>query len=286
LRLAVGIATKGRAGILAETLAGLARQSRPPDRLLICHTAPEDVAGLAESGEFILAPASTTLQRNVLMDAAADCELMVFLDDDVVLDPAYLAATERAFLKAADIVVTTGTLLADGAKGPGLSHADAARLLDGCTPDMSAAPLPAFNGYGCNMAVRLDAVRAHGLRFDERMTFYAWYEDLDFTRRLGGHGRIVRLPGAVGVHLGVKLGRVSGARLGYAQMVNPVYLAAKGSYPWSHALRSVARHLAMNALRAWRPEPYVDRRGRLRGNLAGLADLLRGVVSPERVRLM
>lgn len=285
MQLAVGIATKGRAGILAETLAGLARQTRPPDRLLVCHTAPEDIAGVPGSGAFILAAPSTTLQRNVLIDAAADCDLMVFLDDDMALDPGYLAATERGFA-AVDIVVSTGTLLADGAKGPGLSHAEAARLLAGVAPDLAAAPVPAFNGYGCNMAVRLDAVRAHGVRFDERMTFYAWYEDIDFTRRLGAHGRIVRLPGAVGVHLGVKLGRGSGRRLGYAQMVNPIYLARRGSYPWGHALRSMARHLAINALRAWRPEPYVDRRGRLRGNLAGLADLLRGRVAPERVRLL
>jgi hypothetical protein len=41
--------------------------------------------------------------------------------------------------------------------------------------------------------------------------------------------------------------------------------------------------MAMNIVHAPRPEPYVDRRGRLRGNLLALADLLRARMAPERV---
>jgi hypothetical protein len=36
-------------------------------------------------------------------------------------------------------------------------------------------------------------------------------------------------------------------------------------------------------LHAPRPEPYVDRRGRLRGNMLALGDLLRHRMAPERV---
>jgi hypothetical protein len=39
----------------------------------------------------------------------------------------------------------------------------------------------------------------------------------------------------------------------------------------------------MNALRAARPEPYVDRRGRLVGNALALRDLLIGRMTPERI---
>ena len=118
---------------------------------------------------------------------------------------------------------------------------------------------------------------------DERLPLYAWYEDLDFTRLLGRHGEIRRLPAARGVHLGVKFGRGSGVRLGYSQVINPVYLGRKGTYPWNRALRSIARHCVMNLLRSPAPEPWVDRWGRFRGNLAGLADLLRGKADPMRV---
>ncbi len=89
--------------------------------------------------------------------------------------------------------------------------------------------------------------------------------------------------GAILQYLGAKSGRVAGDRLGYSQVVNPIYLARKGTFPWSHALPSAARHFAMNALRSLAPEPHVDRFGRLRGNLRALGDLLRGRAHPTRI---
>jgi hypothetical protein len=38
----------------------------------------------------------------------------------------------------------------------------------------------------------------------------------------------------------------------------------------------------MNMVRSLAPEPWVDRRGRLRGNLIAIADLLRGRMHPMR----
>ena len=126
-------------------------------------------------------------------------------------------------------------------------------------------------------------VRAHGIRVDERLPLYAWYEDIDVTRRLGAYGKILRLAGARGVHLGSKSGRVPGLRLGYSQVVNPIYLALKGSFPWSHAIPSAARHCLKNLLLAAFPEPWADRWGRFRGNMIGLWDVLRGRITPERI---
>jgi GT2 family glycosyltransferase len=141
-----------------------------------------------------------------------------------------------------------------------------------------------FSGYGCNMALRLAPMRAHGLRFDERLPLYGWQEDVDLSRRLAAHGRVVKLQRARGVHLGVKQGRGSGLRLGYSQVANPLYLSGKKcGYPWRRALSHLGCNLAMNLARAAWPEPYVDRRGRLRGNLLALRDLLLGRMVPERV---
>jgi GT2 family glycosyltransferase len=210
--------------------------------------------------------------------------VVLFLDDDFLPAPDYLAVTEGVFAARPDAAVTDGTVIADGAKGPGLTVAQGRALLAADRlPADAMACAPHFNGYGCNMAVRMATVRAHGLRFDEALPLYAWYEDIDFTRRLGRHGAILRLQGARGVHLGVKSGRVPGRRLGYSQVANPIYLARKGSFPWSHALPSALRHLAMNAARVAWPEPHVDRAGRLGGNLLAVWDLLRGRASPERV---
>jgi hypothetical protein len=41
--------------------------------------------------------------------------------------------------------------------------------------------------------------------------------------------------------------------------------------------------MAKNLARSGWPEPYVDRRGRLRGNLLALRDLAAGRMTPERV---
>ena len=287
MRIAIGIATRGRAPILAEVLHDLAQQSRAPDRVLICHVTPDDVADLpARFGEmqFLTAPAGLPRQRNAILDACGDCDAVLFLDDDFLCAPDYLRVTEAVLEAHPDCVVTTGTVLADGAKGPGISVEEGRAILGADrAPDDALAVAPHFNGYGCNMALRLAPMRAHGLRFDEQLPLYGWYEDLDLTRRLGVHGRILRLGGARGVHLGTKSGRVAGLRLGYSQVANALYLARKGSYPWNRALRSAARHLAMNAARAAFPEPHVDRMGRLRGNLLALADLLRGRMHPMRV---
>jgi GT2 family glycosyltransferase len=133
------------------------------------------------------------------------------------------------------------------------------------------------------MAFRMDVVRAHAIRVDERLPLYAWYEDIDVTRQLGRHGAILRLAGARGVHLGSKSGRVKQLRLGYSQVVNPVYLARKGTFPWNHAIPSAARHCLANLVRSLKPEPWADRWGRFRGNMIGLWDLLRGRAAPERI---
>ncbi|MGG5812415.1 glycosyltransferase family 2 protein [Falsiroseomonas sp. CW058] len=287
MRIAIGIATRGRAAILGETLGDLARQTRPADRILVCHPAPEDVAGLPARFphvEFLTAAAGACHQRNVIIDHAGDCDAILFLDDDFLCAPDYLAVTERVLAARPDCVVATGTVLADGAKGPGIGVEEGRRIL--AADRFAGDPLavqPHFNGYGCNMAVRLAPLRAHGLRFDENLPLYGWYEDLDLSRRLVAHGAVLRMAGARGVHLGTKAGRTPGIRLGYSQVANALYLARKGTYPWNRALRSVARNMAMNLARSLRPEPWVDRRGRLRGNLAALSDLLRGRMHPTRI---
>ncbi|MCO6417853.1 glycosyltransferase family 2 protein [Siccirubricoccus sp. KC 17139] len=284
MRVAIGIATRGRPAILAEVLRELRQQTRQPDRIIVCHVAPEDIGERQPGVEYLTAPAGLPRQRNAIMAECGDCDAVLFLDDDFLAAPAYLAATEAGFEAWPDVVVTTGTVLADGARGPGLSVAEGRAVLarDAYAGAWLEAQ-PHFNGYGCNMAVRLSVVREHGIRVDEALPAYAWYEDIDFTRALGRHGRIIRLAAARGVHLGVKVGRTPGLRLGYSQVANSIYLARKGTYPWDHALRSVARHCALNLARSPWPEPWADRWGRFKGNMLAFLDLARGRMSPGRI---
>jgi GT2 family glycosyltransferase len=287
MRLHVGIATRGRPAILAETIAELGRQTRAPDRIWVCHVTPEDVGALpAERPDigFLTTTAGLPRQRNAILEAATDADVLLFLDDDFFPAPGFCEALERAMDARPGCVVATGTVIADGAKGPGITP-DAARALlaaDAAPPDPLAAQ-PHFNGYGCNMAFRMSVVRAENIRVDEALPLYAWYEDIDVSRALGRHGEILRLAGARGVHLGVKQGRTPGRRLGYSQVANPLYLARKGTFPWSHALPSALRHTLINALKSATPEPEVDRFGRFRGNLLAWWDVARRRDAPGRI---
>jgi GT2 family glycosyltransferase len=286
LRVAVCIATKGRPAILIETLREVRCQTRPPDRIVVCYAEAADVAGMQDWAEVTLikGPHGLTAQRNVLLDEAADCDVLLFFDDDFLPAPQYIESVEQVFCEHDDVIVTTGKVIADGAKGPGFSYDFARQVLAADLRSGSRSGLSdAWSGYGCNMAVRNAAARRLATRFDERLALYGWYEDIDFTRRLAAHGKILRVEAARGVHLGVKSGRTSGRRLGYSQVMNCVYLARKGSYPWTHALRSIVKHLAINTCRSFWPEAWVDRRGRLMGNMIALGDLCRGSMTPERV---
>jgi GT2 family glycosyltransferase len=286
IKIAVGIPTVGRAPVLCETLRELAGQTCKPDRIVVCGTTPADTAGAeAAIGGLIAITAEVGLprQRNAIISAAGDVDVVVFFDDDFLPHPDYLGTVLYHMASHPGTVVATGTVLADGIKGPGLSAAEGRALL-GHAARQDAGVTQTFSGYGCNMAVRLAPMREHGLWFDERLPLYGWQEDVDLSRRLAAFGDIVRLHAAEGVHLGVKLGRGPGVRLGYSQVANPLYLSHKRrGYPLRRAMTHIATNMAMNMLRATWPEPYVDRRGRLRGNLLALRDFFGGRMIPERI---
>jgi GT2 family glycosyltransferase len=286
LRLAIGIATRGRAATLAALLPEIAKQTMQPNRIVVCGTQPDDLVGIEQGHpvELLISTPGLPNQRNAILATLQDCDIVLFLDDDFLMAPRYIEATLAAMQAHPDIVVSTGALIADDARGPGLSVTQALAMVEehagrGLIPGWDRAA----HGYGCNMALRLAPIFAHGLSFDERLPLYGWSEDVDFTHRLGCHGVIVKIRGAQGVHLGVKSGRTPGRRLGYSQVANPIYLFGKGSYSFGRAFRSVGRNLAANAMRAVQPEPFIDRRGRLHGNVVALADLLRGRLRPERM---
>lgn len=288
-RLIVAIPSVGRPGILAGTVRAMAAQERLPDLVLLSLSKLEDLGDLTPDAlpfpvELLLGRKGATLQRNRVLDVARGGDVVLFLDDDFLMAPDYLRRTERLFEAHPDVVVATGTVLADGILGPGLEPEAGRRLVETCTPAADEDALrPAYAGYGCNMAVRMAPVAAHALRFDERLPLYSWLEDVDFSRRLAPYGRIVKSPAMQGVHLGTKTGRTPGLCLGYSQIANPVYLVRKGTMTRRHAAEMMLRNSASNVLRSLRPPPWADYRGRLRGNLLALFDVVMGRDSPGRI---
>jgi hypothetical protein len=71
--------------------------------------------------------------------------------------------------------------------------------------------------------------------------------------------------------------------LGYSQIANPVHFMRKKSVRPPPLLRLMTKNVLANIFKSLRPEPWVDRRGRLRGNLTAFADLLRGRLAPGRI---
>jgi GT2 family glycosyltransferase len=276
----------GRPALLRAVLEELARQSRRPDRIVVCAPTHADVEAMPIDAkvEIIVGPRGLTSQRNAILARLDEFDIVQFFDDDFLPSPDYLLVMEHAFAMDPAIAMATGSLIADGVKGPGIDLETARSIL---AADATGAGGAAFerveDAYGCNMAVRLAAARASQCRFDERLPLYGWLEDLDFSRQLARVGRIVRLTGAKGIHLGVKQGRQSGVRLGYSQIANPIYLSRKGTCPWPRSLRLMGRNIAANLVRSLSPEPYIDRAGRVSGNLKAFGDLITGRLDPQRV---
>lgn len=285
MKLIVVIPTMGRKGILTKTLAHLARQRRLPDEVVISATDESDVGVIDEPRLKItrmFGKRGLTAQRNLALEhVLGRSDIITFFDDDFLPGEIYLERLIEAFARHPEWAVINGGVIADGARGSGLTFEEGLAALAAHDSRDSAPPLVTEHpgAYGCNMSMRSRDVGA--LRFDERLVLYGWQEDIDFTAQLRGRGKIVNLSTLPGVHLGAKTGRVSGVRLGFSQIVNPAYLVRKGTMPTSFAIELVLRNLLANLAKSIRPEPWIDRRGRLRGNIIAIGHLLSGRVEPE-----
>ena len=288
LKIAVGIATAGRRDIVRQAIDFLKHQTRPPDLLVVCPL-PSDRIDADAFADFpsqtivTSGPVGLCAQRNAILSQASSADLIVFFDDDYLAAPDYLKALEEIFATNSDVCAVTGVLLADDATGPGLTVEKGLAILKANTFAGSGELEKVFGLYGCNMAFRMKIIRENNLRFDENLPLYGWQEDVDFSLQIAPFGRLAKSDKLLGVHLGVKAGKTSGVRLGYSQIANPVYLSRKGTMSWRHARKLMSRNVGANLLRSLYPEPWIDRFGRLKGNMIALVDVLRGRASPVKI---
>lgn len=287
LRIAIVLASVGRPDELGQWKERLALQTRPVDAVVYSVVSQADLPPedkLVPGSKVLFGPKGSPAQRNTgLEHVLRDHDVICFFDDDYVPSRRMVEGVGWLFETHPDIISANGKLLADGINGPGIPYAEALDMLD----RWDASPrgeveMSAHGGglYGCNMVYRASAIANE--RYDETLPLYGWQEDLDFGARLMGRGRTVITDAFAGVHQGVKRGRTTGTKLGYSQIANPVYLVRKGTMGWSYAVRLMLRNVARNHLLALRPEPWVDRAGRARGNRAAIVDLLRGRDHPQR----
>jgi GT2 family glycosyltransferase len=285
MKLGLVIASHDRPEVLQRLLEALVSQRRIPDTIVISAVSPADIPPISESlsnVQTVFGRAGLTRQRNRGMSGLINTmDLIIFIDDDFIVGDDYFLNMESIFAQDDSIIGMSGNVIADGANSSGFTFEQGLQLAElyqkqehwwvcetGCT-------------YGCNMAFRTAAIGS--LRFDERLPLYGWQEDSDFCGALRGSGRIVWTNRVWGVHLGTKHGKGSEIRLGYSQIINPAYIVRKGNMSFGVAFRLMAWNLLANLVGSIRPESYIDRRARLRGNLIGVFHLLTGRLTPERV---
>lgn len=287
---AVIISTRGRPDIVSALVAQLSEQTRTPRHIFVIGSSADDIARLNPDQPHVTArvgrEGSSSQRNDGLALAGTRFAHIVFFDDDFVPSRFWIERMEAVFQSDPNIMGLTGTVLADGTTTAGISLEDARSMVQAHDADPKPANRirysPPYGGnMGCNMAFRASAL--DGMTFDERLPLYAWLEDADFRSRVEKRGKVVRADGLWGVHLGHKQGRGRGVTIGYSQIANAIYLARKGTVPKAHLVKLAVRNVIANLVRSARPEPFVDRRGRLQGNLLALLDFVRGRVAPERI---
>ncbi|MGI3170901.1 glycosyltransferase family 2 protein [Pseudooceanicola sp. C21-150M6] len=292
-KIAVVICSVGRPDALTDTLPWVYRQTVPASDVLLVVTKPADLppADVLEGYpglQVIYSEKGLPRQRNKGLDAVqSTCDAVFFIDDDYLPARDALAGIGRALDAFPEAAGFTGRLLADGIHTGGVELDEASQLITayedsaaGTAADVPVIKRELVGLYGCNMAYRCSMIGEH--RFDERLPLYGWQEDVDFAARLPGEK--IKVGSLVGVHCGTRSGReTSGKLLGYSQVANAIYLLRKKSLPAGFALKLMARNVMSNHAKLLKPEPWIDRRGRARGNWIAFRDLCVGRLHPERI---
>jgi len=226
--ISVVVCTKDRPAELARLLASLARQERRPDELLVVDAgrpvgdrvwaAAARLPGVA--CRHLRCPPGLPRQRNLGI-AAARGDVIAFFDDDVELEPGYLAAVLAVYARDAGGSVggVGGAQIPDPtpAEGPvrramarafGLETYGRGVVKRSGRPDYLFSPAVETDVEllsGCNMTFRRDVLATH--RFDERLAGYALGEDLELSYRVSSRWRLVATPAARLAHHHVGGGR-------------------------------------------------------------------------------
>lgn len=285
MKIAVVIASTMRPATLAVTISSLHRQSRQADKIAVSVTGLDDLPQpLSDDVSVVYSERGLSRQRNEgIRSLPNDTDIIVFLDDDMVLHRDFMRGIEKIFEAQPGAALIMGHLLANGS----VSVAKAIQMLD-CPADSvhyHVKQATFGNVYGCNMSVRYAVALAEP--FDERLPMYSYMEDMDFGTRVQRHGHVGYYYGSLAVHLRAKEGRVSQRSLGFSEVMNPAYLAVKGTIPRSHALTAfIIRKPLANIVRLVIGPQRKVRWNRLTGNFFALLLLCKGNVDPGQATEM
>jgi GT2 family glycosyltransferase len=214
--VSVVVATLRRPHLLRHTLRTLVRATPPPDEIVVVDGDPErsaraaanEVRAVARSVpiHYVDGPQGLTRQRNVGVTRARG-DVVVFVDDDVALEPDAFAHLRAAYADPA-VVGVTAQIVEPETRRFGRFRSPVRRLL-GREGTFTRFGYPRYPlqvvremdlefMFGCFMSGRRDVVADVG--FDETLPGYALAEDQDFSYRLSRRGRIRYVPRIVCYH--------------------------------------------------------------------------------------
>ncbi|MEB3196895.1 MAG: glycosyltransferase family A protein [Candidatus Sericytochromatia bacterium] len=233
-RLAVAIPTYMRGDVLIATLKQVLQQQPPADEVLVIDQTPAHLPEVAaqlqawadrEALRWIRqSPANLPAARNRALRETR-CEAVVFIDDDVVLEPGFLAAHRAALADPGVDAVAGKVVQARGWNHPKPPAGGWPReldyfyfQLDSDTPARGIANFP-----GGNHAIRVNTARRLG-GYDEAFVGWAFREESDMALRLyRAGGLIVYEPQAALLHLAAPAG---GCRIDQPQQAPPEWQIA------------------------------------------------------------
>lgn len=245
VRFSVVIPTMNRTHLLRETLQSLRACDPCPDEVIVIDADSDESARdvtvmfdelFPSPVRYIRSKPSLAIQRNLGI-AEASGDVIVFLDDDVELEPPIFELLQQAYGDRS-IVGATGQVIEPNAHRRAGMHSAVRRFLPGGGAEGSFTrygypryiqrvdtPRDVEYMLGCFMSARREAAKEVG--FDEQLGGYALAEDEDFSFRLSRLGRIRYLPDIVVHHR--KLGFTSKDTRAFGRLVvqNRWYLFRK-----------------------------------------------------------
>jgi len=177
------------------------------------------------------------------------CEIVHFIDDDVVLENGYFEGLERC-LAANPSVLGVGGVMPSAAR-PSADWRHRMLLLDSARggrvlrsgvnvlPRVVTAPTDVDWLSGCSMSYRTSVLRT--LSFDLRMSGYCLGEDVGFSYRVGRMGRLMVTPEARLEHLQSPADRLAALDL------------ARQVIAWRHAFVAEMSHEGLSMAAYWWP---------------------------------
>ena len=297
--ISVILCTKDRPDEVRVVLQCLAGQTRRPDEIIVVDGSRDDRTRRVVEEKALepplryrhVTPPRLTRQRNVGLREAAGA-LLLFVDDDVVLEPDYVEQVEAAFREdaAGRIGAIQGrvtnylpprTTFRARVRGRGLALLLRAFLLP--RPGSGRFQASAFPTYphglttprfveglhGCAMSFRREVFE--DVRFDEALAGAGDLDDADIAYRLAARFRIRYEPRAQLRHLLSPVARDSAGIRARRQVLHHAYLLeAHGPLTWGRWLAGWWARLGLCVLYA----AALDGAS-LRGGLSGIAAVLR-----------